>query len=164
MWTVVEVPVCLLFIYIIVVPFFVCFNQIRNAHCLQRADGSAHTYRYGIMVKGNPHWLRQISNNLVLHSDVHHITDNPVLFVTLLKLTQTHESLASLTLWTQHHVFSRSISRNRAWTQTGRCVGSCWHLFSAACIDWRQTKPHLEEVVVSEESTHDCAWVFGSLF
>lgn len=37
------------------------------------------------MLKDNPNWLWQISDDFVLHSDFHNIIKNPGLFKTILK-------------------------------------------------------------------------------
>lgn len=47
------------------------------------------TYRYGFMVKIYPNGFRQISDDLVLHRDFHHIIDRLGSFVSLLKQTHT---------------------------------------------------------------------------
>lgn len=41
------------------------------------------------MIETNSDWLGQVSDDLFLHGDFHHIIQNPGVLVTLLKHTQT---------------------------------------------------------------------------
>lgn len=90
------------------------------------------TYRYDIMVKANPNWLRQISDDLVLHIDFHDIIKNLDFLETVLKDKDTHTSLPvplhDTAFHTQKKCFSQSkwciVYRgraNRAVPGTGSC-------------------------------------------
>ncbi len=50
------------------------------------------------MLKGNPDWLRQMSDDLILHSDSHDIVKNLELAETLLKEKHTQLYLSPQTL------------------------------------------------------------------
>lgn len=45
------------------------------------------------MVKANPDWLRQIGDDLVLHSDSHNIIKNPGILETVLVDKHAHTSV-----------------------------------------------------------------------
>lgn len=53
---------------------------------LQQIEGhkKAQSYRYDVMVKVNPNWLRQICNDFILNCDSHDIIDDPDVLGSLL--------------------------------------------------------------------------------
>lgn len=89
------------------------------------------TYRYGIMVKVNPDWFRQINDDLVLHSDFHHIVENHDLLLNLLLnlLEHTHTHF----IWYCLHIYTHSCQQKQStvsksklgsikMTETDECV------------------------------------------
>lgn len=50
-----------------------------------RRAQKAQSYRYDIMVKANPNWLRKIRNDFILDCDSHDIFDDPDVLGSLLK-------------------------------------------------------------------------------
>lgn len=49
-----------------------------------RRTQKAQSYRYDIMVKVNPNWLRQICNDIILNCDSHDIINDPDVLSSLL--------------------------------------------------------------------------------
>lgn len=93
------------------------------------------TYSYDIMVKANPDWLRQVTDDLILNGYLNNIIKNPEVLGTVLKDKQKR-AFQSKPLLQQRRV--------RA------CARVLWGRY-------------LEQGVVLEERADDLVGVFGSL-
>ena len=98
------------------------------------------------MVENNLNWLRQIRDDLVLHSNFHNVVKNPALLVTILEDTHTHTH-TSLPVPSHNNAFNTQRSKSQS--------------FSIP-MSTNSLEPYLEQWVIFEESADYFAGLFWS--